>query len=406
MKPVKLKMSAREYRVDPWTAWSRLREIGPVIPIKSLLLGNGWAATSYESVSQVLRDDQLFVRNPSNAGRKTFGNIQWILPRSLMALSNNMIAKDGVDHRRLRSLVDKAFARRSVESMTESLGKCANDLVDECKQIAANEGRADLVRDFARPFPFFVICELLGLPADRRHDIHQWLQPISNFSGALDFFRMLSGIKKMKQFLKLQFEEAEQKPRSGLISELIAIQKEGEQLSEDELMAMVFMLFVAGHETTVHLISNCIVTFAQFPKALNALMSDWNRADMAIEEVLRYCSPVQFGKPRFVTTNTEFFGQDLKRGQMILPLLASANYDPEKFFDPEVFDIERSPNYHLTFGSGPHTCLGIKLARAETSHALKALYTRWPDFRMLFDVNKIDWSNRPGMRGIRSLPVS
>jgi cytochrome P450 len=217
---------------------------------------------------------------------------------------------------------------------------------------------------------------------------------------------MLSGIKKMKQFLKLQFEEAEQKPRSGLISELIAIQKEGEQLSEDELMAMVFMLFVAGHETTVHLISNCIVTFAQFPKALNALMSDWNRADMAIEEVLRYCSPVQFGKPRFVTTNTEFFGQDLKRGQMILPLLASANYDPEKFFDPEVFDIERSPNYHLTFGSGPHTCLGIKLARAETSHALKALYTRWPDFRMLFDVNKIDWSNRPGMRGIRSLPVS
>ena len=171
-------------------------------------------------------------------------------------------------------------------------------------------------------------------------------------------------------------------------------------------MATVFMLFVAGHETTVHLINHCVVSLTQFPDVKEALLSDWTNCDAVIEEVLRHASPIQFGKPRYVTEDTTQFGVKLKRGQMIFPMLASANYDPARFPNPEEFDFHRPSNHHLTFGSGPHTCLGIKLARSETAAALRALYTQWPDFKPKFDTENIDWSKRPGMRGIRTLKVA
>ena len=413
-KPYKLSLTSREHRVDPWTACTELRERGPVVPIKSLLFGKGWAATSYEAVSEVLKDDKRFVRDPANAGRKTLGRIQYVLPRSFMTLANNMIARDGVDHRRLRGFVDQAFARRNIEAMADRLETLAVEQINECREIANRNkgggngsGEADLVNDFAKPFPFLVICELLGLPKDCRNDVHQWLRPISEFSGPFDLFRMISGIKKMKAFLIDQFEAAKAEPREGLISELLAGQHEEGDLTEEELLATVFMLFVAGHETTVHLITHCILTLRQFPDAKEALLADWSKCDAVIEEVLRYSSPIQFAKPRYVAQDTTLSDVSLKRGQLIFPMIACANYDPARFTDPQTFDIQRQSNHHLTFGSGPHTCLGIKLARSETTAALKALYTQWPDFEPMFstDLRKVDWSKRPGMRGIRTLKV-
>ena len=406
MKPIKLSLTAREYRVDPWSEFARIREHGAVIPMKSLMFGRFWGATTYEAANQVLRNDELFVRDPVNAGRKTFGRIQYFMPRSMMTLTNNMIGKDGVDHRRLRSLVDQAFARRNIDTMSDRLAVLASKQVDYCKEIVARDGQVDLLNEFARPFPFMVICELLGLEESRRQDIHEWFRPLSNFSGVLDFYRISAGIRKMKVYLKEQFEDARKKPREGLISELVAVQDDGEVLSEEELLAMVFLLFVAGHETTVHLISNCILALTQSPDSKKALLDDWSKSESMIEEVLRFHSPIQFAKPRYVVNDTTFFEQELKRGQIVLPLIASANYDPDKFPDPEKFDIDRSPNHHLTFGSGPHTCLGIKLARSETHHALQALFTQWPEFKPMFDSENIDWSKRPGIRGVKTLMVS
>lgn len=404
-KPIKIELSSKTYRVDPWTVFTGFRERGPIIPMKAFLIGSGWAATTYESVSQVLRNDDLFVRDPTNAGRKTIGRIQWLLPKTLMTLANNMIAKDGVDHRRLRGLVDQAFARRNIDAMAPRLAELATEQVARCKLIVSSQGEVDLVEQFARPFPFIVICELLGIPVADREMIHEWFRPLSNFSGFLDFFRMMGGIKKMKKYLAQKFDDARKSPSEGLISELVEIQDNGERLTEEELMAMVFLLFIAGHETTVHLISNCILTLSTIDGAKQELIDDWSKCDTAIEEVLRYDSPIQIAKPRYVATDSEFFGQQFKRGQLVLPLLASANYDPEKFSNPLTFELNRTPNYHMSFGSGPHTCLGIKLARSETFHALKALFTEWPEFRFAFESGEVDWAKRPGMRSIRRLNV-
>ena len=403
---IKLELSSKRYRVDPWTVFSNFREQGPVVPMKAFLLGKGWAATTYESVNAVLKNDELFVRNPVNSGRKTIGRIQLFLPRTLMTLSKNMIAKDGLDHRRLRTLVDRAFARRNIDAMSDRLSQLADEQVSFCQSQASKNGLVDLVEDFARPFPFNVICELLGIPAEDRNQIHLWFKPLSNFTGFLDLFRMIGGIKKMKKYLADTFEEVRRNPGEGLISELVAIRDDGEKLSDDELMAMVFLLFIAGHETTVHLISNCILTLSTQPGAKEMLSNDWTKCPGAIEEVLRYDSPIQIAKPRYVASDSEFYGQQLKRGQMIIPLLASANYDPDQFSNPLSFKIDRSPNYHMTFGSGPHTCLGMKLARSETFYALKSLFTRWPDFKFDFPRDRVDWAKRPGMRSIRSLNVS
>lgn len=405
MKPIKFQLRSFEYRSNPWRVFTEFRERGPVIRAKMPLIGNGWAATSYESTSQVFRDDELFVRDPKNAGRRTFGFIQWFIPRSMMTLTNSMIAKDGQSHRRLRSLVDQAFARRNIDGMNERLEFLANEQLDAAEAIARREGQVDLVEHFARPFPMNVICELLGIPMKDRSKLRKWLAPFSNFKGFFDIIRIYGGIKKLMGYLREQFAFARMSPGKGLISELVMGPNEEERLNDEELLSMVFLLFVAGHETTVHLITNCLLSLAEHPTEKQKLVEDWTKFDGAIEEVLRYNSPIQIGKPRYVTTDVEFFGQSLKRGEIITPMIACANYDPDRFENPLDFNIERDRNYHLSFGSGPHTCLGIKLARAETLHALKTLYSRWPNLELTFSLDAVDWAQRPGMRGIQSFLV-
>ncbi len=395
-----------DYRRDPWQVFAGFREQGPVIRMKIPLLGSSWAATTYEAVSRVLKDDEHFVRDPKHAGRRTFGSIQWILPRSFMLLARNMIAKDGQEHRRLRQLVDDAFARRNIDGMSDRIGVLAESQFEFAAGIAKRDGQVDLIEHFARPFPLTVICELLGMPLQDRARFRRWFEPMSNISGLPGIFKMSGGIKQMSRYLREQFELVRKQPREGLMGELVAAHRDGHALSDDELLAMVFLLFIAGHETTVHLISNCVLTFMQQPAALKALMVDWSKCDSAIEEVLRYSSPIQIAKPRFVATDMEFFGQQLKRGELITPLIAAANYDPAKFAQPHVFDINRKPNHHLSFGSGPHTCLGMKLARSETSHALRTLFTHWPQLQTAFELTQIDWSRRPGVRGLKTMYVT
>lgn len=406
LKQNRFDFKSTEYRRDPWRVFDEFREQGPVIRMKFPLMGNGWAATTYEAVNRVLKDDDHFVREPKNAGRKRFGSIQWILPRSFMVLAKNMIAKDGQDHRRLRRLVDEAFARRNIDGMSDRIGVLAESQFEIAANIAERDGQVDLIEHFARPFPLTVICELLGMPLQDRTRFRKWFEPMSNISAMLGIFKMSGGFKQMSRYLREQFEIVRKQPREGLMGELVTAHHEGHSFSDDELLAMVFLLVIAGHETTVHLISNCVLTFMQQPAALKALMADWTKCDSAIEEVLRYSSPIQIAKPRFVASDMEFFGQKLKRGELITPLIAAANYDPAKFTQPHTFDIDRKPNYHMTFGSGPHTCLGIKLARTETSHALRTLFSHWPQLQPAFNVTQVDWSPRPGMRGLKTMFVT
>ena len=406
MKPIAFRFNDERYRDDPWSVYTEFRELGTIIPIKLPFIGRTWAATTYESVNRVFKDDEAFARDPVTAGRKTFGYIQHLLPRVFNSLTNNMLGKDGIDHRRMRAVVDQAFARRNIDGMSDRIGQLAAEQMSVVQAIIQRDGRVDLNEHFSRPFPLTVICELLGMPLEDRDQFKDWFKPMSNSISFLTFFKLGRNLKKMTAYLKDQFESVRKEPREGLITELVREEYDGQKLTETELLAMVFLLFVAGHETTVHLINNCVLTFMQHPESKRQLAEDWKKVDSAIEEVLRYCSPLQLGKPRFVTQDMDFFGQGLKRGEMITPLIASANCDPAKFECPRDFQIDRQPNHHMSFGSGPHTCLGMKLARSEVLHGLQELYARFPDLKPAFDILHPDWSNRPGTRGVKTLMVS
>lgn len=406
MQPNKLRFKDPRYRDDPWAVFTEFREQGTIIPIKIPFVGKSWAATTYESVNRVFKDEQAFARDPVTVGRKTFSYIQHFLPTVFSSLTNNMLSKDGVDHRRMRAVVDQAFARRNIEGMSDRIGQLAAEQLDAVEGVIECDGTVDLIEHFSRPFPLTVICELLGMPRDDRKQFTKWFKPMTEMSGFMTVFKLGGGLRKMSSYLKRQFEIVRRETRDGLMSELVREEYDGQKLTESELLAMVFLLFVAGHETTVHLINNCVLTLMQHPDAKRELTDDWSKVDVAIDEVLRYCSPLQMGKPRFVIQDMDFFGRSMKRGEMITPLIASANYDPAKFSDPRQFQIGRQPNHHMSFGSGPHTCLGMKLARTEVLHALRELYERFQDLKPAFDLAHPDWSNRPGTRGLKTLLVT
>jgi len=192
----------------------------------------------------------------------------------------------------------------------------------------------------------------------------------------------------------------------GLIAELVRVEKAGARLTRDEMISMVFLLLLAGHETTTHLISGSVFELAKNPGLRDWLAQDWSRADLAIEEFLRFVCPVQFSKPRFVRRDVDLGGARLKRGDQIMAMLAAANMDPAANAAPEKLELQRRPNHHIAFGTGIHFCLGYQLARLEGKCALQALYTRWPKLALAVKPEQIRWRSRPGLRAIVSLPVT
>jgi cytochrome P450 len=209
----------------------------------------------------------------------------------------------------------------------------------------------------------------------------------------------------MKSYLEQHLEHARKVGGEGLIAELVRVEKEGARLSRDEMVAMVFLLLVAGHETTTHLISGSVFELAKNPGLRDWLAQDWSRANLAVEEFLRFVSPVQFPKPRFVRQDMDLDGVRLKLGDQIMAGLVAANMDPTANAMPEKLDLERRPNNHMAFGAGIHFCLGHQLARLEAKCALEALYTRWPKLELAIQPGQIRWRNRPGFSAIISLPV-
>ena len=404
--PQKLNLSALEYRARPFEAFGRLREQGPLVHARLPMLGKIWLVTTYQAVEEVLKNDKLFCRNPRNAGKRKYLAFQLMMPGLFRRLSQNMIGADEPDHRRLRSLVDQAFQRQNISELRPRMEALVDRQLDRVARVAAqNGGEVDLVEHLARPIPLNVICEVLGLPDEDRPKFKAWFASFANIKSFWGIAKVVPGLRKTLRYLRGQFEQVRREPRDGLISALVEAEQAGDQLTDDELQSMVMLLLLAGHETTVHLVSNSVLTVLQLPDVKQTLLGDWTKVEPAVEEMLRYNSPAQFAKPRFVTEDTEFHGQGLSRGETLMPVLASANYDPARFENPTEFQIDRPRNYHLGFGAGPHVCLGLKLARAETQVILERLFTRWPDLQPAFDLSQPDWSRRIGMRSLSTLTV-
>jgi cytochrome P450 len=298
--------------------------------------------------------------------------------------------------------VDEAFRRRAIVSMEPRIRTIADGLADE---LFANGSPADLVERYARILPLSVISELLGLPMADRPRFIAWANAMSSLTNVVSFFRLLFAFRKMRGYLEGQLQLARERGGEGLIAELVQVEREGGQITPDEMVSMVFLLLAAGSETTTHLISGSVYELLRNPGLRDWLEEDWSRAGLAVEEFLRFVSPVQFSKPRYVRRDIELAGVRLKKGDRVMVMLAAANMDPAVHDQPERLDLARKPNRHISFGTGIHFCLGHQLARIEAACALEALFTRWPKLGLAVDPAQIHWRKRPGMRAIARLPV-
>jgi cytochrome P450 len=385
---------------DPAAGIERLRTAGPVVKIRFPIIGTVWITTTYELAARVLKDGDMFTLR-KEGGR--LAGLRWWMPPFLKALANNMLTMDEPDHTRLRGIVDEAFRRRAVLDMEPRIRALADDLADD---LFADESPADIVGQYARILPLSVICELLGLPLADRPKFIAWANTVARLSNVFDFLRMIGGLMRMRRYLEERLRLAREHGGEGLIAELVRVEMEGGRISGNEMVSMVFLLLGAGSETTTHLISGSVFELLKNPELRNWLAEDWSRAGLAVEEFLRFVSPVQFSKPRYVRTDIELDGVRVKKGDRIMAMLAAANMDPQANEHPESLDLQRRPNRHISFGTGIHFCLGHQLARIEGMCALQALFTRWPTLRLAVEPAQVRWRKRPGLRALERLPVT
>ena len=392
--------SSQNYFRNPAAEIEKLRSAGPVVEVRFPIIGKVWTTTTQDLADRILKDSEAFTLRRDDGSVAGF---QWWMPAILRTLANNMLSMDEPDHRRLRDIVDEAFRRRAVLEMEPRILAIADELAD---QLFAEGSPADLVDRYARKLPLSVICELLGLPLADRPKFTAWASGFTRFTGVVGFLSLIPNIFAMKRYMEKHLEAVRINGGEGLVAELVRVEKEGGQISRNEMVAMLFLLLFAGHETTTHLISGSVHELLKNPGLRDWLEEDWNRANLAVEEFLRFISPVQFTKPRFVRKDIELGGVRLKKDEKIMAMLVAANLDPQANAHPDKLDLERKPNRHIAFGTGIHFCLGHQLARLEGTCALKALFRRWPKLELAVDESHIKWRKRPGLKAIEHLPVA
>jgi cytochrome P450 len=370
-----------------------------VLQVHFPIIGKVWITTTSELAGRVLKDSETFTLRKADGSMPVLG---W-LPRPVRAMADNMLTMDEPHHTRLREIVDEAFRRRAILDMEPRILAIASELADA---LFADGVPADVVERYASKLPLLVICELLGLPEEDRRKFTAWTGRITRLTGLMGFLTMLPALVVMRRYLARRLDIVREQGGEGLIAELVRVEKEGGRISAEEMVSMVFLLLGAGTQTTAHLISGSVYELARKPELRDWLEADWSRANLAIEEFLRFISPVQFTKPRYVRRDVELGGVLVPRGEKIMAMLAAANMDPEANEHPERLDLERRPNRHIAFGTGIHFCLGHQLARIEGKCALQALFTRWPGLELAVPEADIMWLERPGLNAIAELPVS
>jgi cytochrome P450 len=399
--PLRFDFDSVASKANPFPLFAAMREAGPVIPVKLPFVGKAWVTTTHEATSAMVKDNVLFVQEARHAGKSGVAGMRWWMPASLKLLTDNMLLKDEPDHRRLRKLVDQAFRRQEVRDMRGEIEQIADKLLDGFE----DQDEVDLANAYSRRLPLEVICALLGLPDQNKQVFSTWARTATSMRSSFGIFRAFLLMRGVIAYVRGQIEACRRQPREGLISELVRAEDDGDKLSEDELVSMVFLLLFAGFETTTHLISESVIALEQNPAQKAYLLADpTSRMERAVEELARYTSPVQSTKPRYAARDCDFFGQSLARGDIVMGLLASANYDPVVFDEPDRLKLDRFPNLHLVFSSGIHFCLGMQLARVEAQAALGRLYARYPNLALAAP-GGIEWIERFGLRGVKVLPV-
>ena len=390
-----------QFKANPYPFYARLRAEAPVwrttLPDKRV----AWLVTRYEDVAGVLRDD-TFAKDRLNAmDPEQLRKTPWV-PGFLKPLERNMLDLDDPDHARLRALVSKAFTPRLIERLRGRIETLSEELLD----VMEHKGGAELVGDYALPIPATVIAELLGVPAEDRRKFHRWSGKLVSVSSGRDLLRALPAALAFTRYLRKIIERRRAEPGDDLLTALIRAEEAGDKLSEDEVLAMAFLLLVAGHETTVNPIASGALALLEHPEQAEALSSDPSLTKPAVEELLRYTSPVELATERYAREDVEIAGTRIPRGELVLAVLGSANHDEREFEDPDVLNLTRDPNRHLAFGrGGVHHCLGAPLARMEGQIAISALLRRFPHARLAVAPETLRWRRGLFLRGLHMLPL-
>jgi cytochrome P450 len=384
---------SQDFDGDPYAVFALLRERGPVHHIRMAQGADGWLVVGYDEVRATLADPRL-TKNWEHAADK--------LRKLRVSTGYHMLGADPPDHTRLRRLVAREFTAGRIQALAPRVQQITDELLDA--MLAAPDPRADLVPALAFPLPITIICELLGVPFLEREQFRDWSNTVLG-SAEPDEKQRITGL--MAAYLTELLAAKREAPGEDLMSALITTADEdGDRLSEDELMGTAWLLLVAGHETTVHLITNGVLALLRHPEQLALLRSDFSLLDGAVEEMLRYEGPVLTPTFRFTVDPVEIGGTLIPGGgEVVLPVIGDANRDEAHFPDPRRFDIRRETRGHVAFGHGIHYCLGAPLARVEGRIALRSLLERAPGLALDTDPAALDWRTGMLIRGPRRLPV-
>lgn len=369
-----------EHGLDPYPRLKEMREHYPVFYHQDHYF---WSVYRYDDVQRVLSDYAAF-------------SSQTMYQGSSMPLANSLINIDPPRHRKLRSIVTQAFTPRTVAQLTPRITELVHELLDK----VAAKGEMDVIADLAYPFPVTVIAELLGVPVKDRAQFKIWSDDVVGTGEP-------SGNepqREMVEYFREMIEQRRKEPKDDLISALLAAQIDGEYLSTQELLGFFILLLVAGNITTTNLIGNTFLCFDEYPEALEQLYAEPELISSAIEEVLRYHSPV-VNMFRVVKTETTIDGKTMMPGSFLVAWIASANRDETQFPNASCFDIRRNPNRHLSFGHGIHFCLGAPLARLEAKIALTTLLERFPEMRRAQNI-PVEPLGSSFLYGVKNFPIT
>jgi cytochrome P450 len=399
-----------EYLANPYPIYAKLRSETPAARVTLPDGRVGWLFTRYEDVETILKDHKRF-SNSSFIGQ-TEDHLG--LPpkaRGVMTLFNEiLLGKDPPEHTRQKNLVHKAFTPRLVEGMRPNIQGIADDLLDTVEEQAQESGekKMDLIADYAFPLPVRVILELLGIPLEDRDKIRRWSDVLATFDGSLETAeKMASEVDAFMDYITAISEAKRKNPDDDLLTGLVHAEEEGRGLSDKELLSMVFLLVFAGHHTTKNLIGNGTLVLLTHPDLFEKLKADPSLIKSAVEEFLRYEPPSLIPRTRIALEDVEVGGVTVRRGEPILPVIASANHDPDRFAAPDELDIARNDNRHLAFSTGIHFCLGAPLARLEGQIAFDTLLRRMPNLRLAVRPEELRYqSGGLFLRGLEALPVS
>jgi cytochrome P450 len=399
-------LDSPEFLANPYPVFDQLRTNDPIFWSEA---NSYWILTRYADIATQIQNPNLSSnRLRAHADRMPKEAKEYFRP-FFTAVSSWMLMVDPPDHTRLRGLVSKAFTPRVVENMRSLVQTLVDKMLDAAQEI----GQMDVIADIANPLPATVIAFLLGVPGADHQQFKRWSDDVASALSGIDsgasreelqtlYITAQNSLMELSAYFRERVVELRRQPQENLLSALVQAEEQGDRLTEDELFANCVLLMIAGHETTTNLIGNGMLALLQNPSKQELLKQNPDLIASAVEELLRYESPVQ-KMGRIALADIQVGDKQIKQDQLVVLSFAAANRDPDVFASPNELDLTRKPNRHLSFGHGLHYCVGAALARLEGQITINTVLSRLPKVRLA--TKKLEWHRNFTLRGLKSLPV-